>query len=196
MRNKKFVVVGIVVGVICFILGNVTGFFIGVSSSRLGQEFLEGAFSRAQPADTSRSKKISRKGFSLSYPANWKVDTSDEDYDPDHLFSIDSPNDNTVTFFVFDMPSTPRENVQEQVDAFATLIKNPVKTTFAKWGQCKGYGVDLKGKMLSFLKGGARIFSHSSKSKSFIVIETYYEEDMNTDGPGFRLIESTFKMAE
>jgi len=39
-----------------------------------------------------------------------------------------------------------------------------------------------------------RVFSHTSESRAFTVIESFYDEDVIQVHPGFQLIASTFEL--
>ena len=193
--KTKSVVAGIVLALGFFIAGIVTGFFLGVWSTEVGSDFLEDLASEEEPADVDHPKKIVREGFRLEYPGNWQIDTADADYDPDHLFSIDSPGSVFVMFIMIDLPTDPSDNVEEQVGQFSKLIAHPVKSPFQRWGVFSGEGVLLKGRILG-MKAGVRIFSHSAEDKSFIVVHQYFDEDLTDVEPGFKLIERTFQLIE
>lgn len=77
---------------------------------------------------------ISRDSFSLQYPASWKIDVADPDYDPDALFSIDAPDgENMIMFFVFNMPLDPDEMLNEQVKNYTeTIMKTPEIVNFTE----------------------------------------------------------------
>lgn len=137
--------------------------------------------------------RIERQAFRLSYPADWKIDTEDEDYDPDHLFSVNGPESSFVMFFVYDFASDPKVNVQAQVDAFSDLVLESKDTRFAKWGNLEGEGVHLRGKIHD-LPGGIRIFSHTTDTESVTVVAMYFQEDLDIVTPGFVLIENSFEL--
>lgn len=191
MSKKAIWVVAILIGLT---LGNVTGFMIGAYSTKAGQDFLEAMVATEEPADVAQPRRIARPAFALQHPANWKVDTAMKDYSPDHYFVIESPGSTYTTFILFDMETDPAENIEDEVKAQAKTIKNAVRTKFNRWGRYSGRGVELKGRVMGINKGGARIFSHSSKNKSFIVVEQYYDDDFAQAGPGLKLIESSFRL--
>ena len=107
-----------------------------------------------QKANVRATKPIARERFHLEYPSNWTIDEEDEDYDPDHLFSIDSPGSCHVTVIVFDSAISAKNSVETQVEAFVPkIVKDPVQTPFAGWGAYDGEGVTLAGKILGLQKG-------------------------------------------
>ena len=192
MSKRGVAVVALLIGLL---LGNLTGFFAGVSSSKFGQDFVEGVFSEERAADVANPQDLKRTGFSLQMPANWKVDTKMDDYDPESYFSIDSPGKNSVTFLIYDMETEPKENVDEQVKSYTLeYMKKATRTPFKKWGRYNGYGIELKGRVMGIDSGRIRIFSYSNEKKSFVVTELYSEDDIANTQPGFQKIESTFKL--
>lgn len=179
--------------VVAFVGGNVTGCFIGVGSTKFGQEFLERMMATEKPADVRQPRKLMRPGFVLRYPRNWKIDVEDEDHDPDHRFTIESPGACYTTLILYDVASDPEHNVKEQVEHFKKLVYDSEVTKFDKWGTFSGHGSDVKGRLLG-LKGGVKAFSHSTDARSFVVINLYYDEDRKMVDPGFDLIERTFTL--
>ena len=192
--NKQ---IGIILLVIIFISGNITGFFIGVFASKTARQFFIGMFEQEKEADIKKQKEIIRPNFRVKYPTNWTIDTADEDYDPDRLFSIESPGNSLTMFIIFDAETSPKENIENQINAHVPkLLKNPERIPFTNWGQYIGEGIELKGKILGLYQGGVRIFSYSTKIKSFIIVEFSYEEDLKQVKPGLELIELTFILNE
>lgn len=88
-------------------------------------------------AFSQKTKKIDRDSFLLEYPASWTIDTKDEDYDPDALFSIDAPDDGgMIMFIIIDLAVDIDELLKEQEEGVKeSLIKKPTSfLTFDKWG--------------------------------------------------------------
>lgn len=193
---KTKLVVGVVaLSILCFLAGTFSGFFIGVWSTQAGSDFLEDMLSDEERADVSRPRQLVRQGFRLEYPGNWRIDSTDEDHDPDHLFSIESPGSSFAMFRLFDFPSEPATNVDGQVRQFSKLLNTSKKSRFKSWGKFNGEGAHLQGRMLG-LKCGVKIFSFSSDSRSFVVVSQHFDEDAADVQPGFELIESTFELIE
>jgi len=194
MSKGANLAVGLAVGLV---VGGAVGFLLGLGATKAGKAFLNELASEEAPADVANPQEISRPHFALKFPGNWKVDADDEDYDPDQLFSIDSPGSSFVMLAITDVPMDPAEQVQAQVESFVPkVIRDPARTPFSRWGNYAGKGLLLKGKMILGLPGGLRVFSHSSESRSFVVVESYYDEDLEDVGPGFKLIESTFELRD
>ena len=103
--------------------------------------------------------------------------TPDYDYDPDALFSIDAPDDQTlIMFFVFNTVIDADEMLTEQIKAMSeSLLKNPEITDFTDWGKYKGKGKVLKGKFLGVYKGYIKLFFYVDDHKSLLVLEQVYD---------------------
>jgi hypothetical protein len=140
-------------------------------------------------------KTIDRDSFSVKYPDQWAIDTKDEDYDADALFSIDAPDgENMIMFIIFSMAIDTAELMSEQVKAFtAELIKKPEITHFDTWGKYKGSGTILKGKLMGVFKGFVRIFVYGDEHKTMIVVEQCYDKAYETLKKDYDLMSSSFQ---
>jgi hypothetical protein len=150
-----------------------------------------------QQADVRSAKPIVRERFRLEYPGNWTIDVEDEHYDPDHLFSIESPGSCHVTFIVFDAALAAKDVLKAQLDAFVPkLSRSPVQAPFARWGAYDGEGVALAGNFLGVQGGSIRIFAHASgrEDLTLTIVEFCYDEDLPLVRPGFELIERSFEL--
>jgi hypothetical protein len=138
---------------------------------------------------------IKRDSFSLKYPSAWTVDTKDEDYDPDALFSLDAPDgDNMIMFMIFNVELDAEELMNEQVKAMSEqVVKNPQVTSFTQWGNYKGMGKKLSGKLLGVFKGFVRIFVYSDGHKTMLVVEQCYDKAFETLKKDYEVIESSFR---
>lgn len=175
-------------------LGGVGGFSVGVVSTDFGKKIVRELNSVEEQAKITTPKTITRKGFTLNHPANWAVDTSMDDYDPDTYFDINSPGGSWVMFMIYDFESVPKEDTESQVENYKNYVGKATKTTFQRWGKYTGYGVELKGKLSGITPGRVRIFTYSNALKSFTVIEQQYDADARKTQPGLNLIESTFNL--
>lgn len=146
-------------------------------------------------ADVTNPKRIERESFRVSYPGNWKIDTEDEDYDLDEAFAIESPGASSLLLFIFDFATDPVENVQDHAAGFEEMTAQGESTQFTKWGNLEGEGVHIKGTLMD-LPAGIKIFSHSTETKSIVVIAQYFEEDLDKVAPGFELIGNSFELIE
>ena len=173
----------------------VLGAFLGLVVGCAGGS--ESLVQTEQEADVRATKPLVRERFRLEYPGNWTVDEEDEDYDPDHLFSIDSPGSCHVTVIVFDAAIPARSSVEAQVEALVPrLVRDPVQTPFARWGAYEGEGVTLAGRILGLQHGSLRIFAHESEPEdlTLTIVEFCFDEDLPAVRPGFELIERTFEL--
>ncbi len=142
-----------------------------------------------------QDRSIKRDSFSLKYPADWHIDTADTDYDPDALFSIDSPDgESFIMFIIYDIAMDQDDILEAQVKEFtAQLMKKPTITTFDSWGKYKGKGKLMKGKIAGVYKGFVKIFVYADEHKSMLVVEQGYDEDLPALEKAYGLISSTFR---
>lgn len=141
-------------------------------------------------------KTIDRDSFSVKYPSTWSIDTKDEDYDPDALFSLDAPAEGaTMMFMIFDSVIDTDDMLKAQEEAMTKeVIKKPTSITkFDSWGNYKGKGILIKGKILGVLKGQVKIFIYTDEHKSMLVMEQIYDSDLPVTGKEFEQIAMLFK---
>jgi hypothetical protein len=140
-------------------------------------------------------KKIDREGFSMKYPTGWTIDTTDEDYDPDALFSLDSPDgDNMIMFVIYDMALDTAELMKNQEKAFtAELLKKPEISYFNTWGKYKGSGKILSGKLMGVYKGFVRIFIYTDGKKTLTVVEQCFDKGYEGLKKDYELMASSFE---
>lgn len=141
-------------------------------------------------------KTIDRDSFSLKYPDTWTIDTKDEDYDPDALFSLDAPADGaTMMFMIFDAVIDVDDMLKAQQEAMTKeVIKKPTSiSNFYQWGNYKGKGILIQGKILGVLKGQVKVFIYTDNNKSMLVMEQIYDSDMAVTGKEFEQIAKSFK---
>lgn len=147
-------------------------------------------------AGAQNMKTIDRDSFSLKYPSTWSIDTKDEDYDPDALFSLDAPAEGaTILFMIFDSVIDTDDMLKAQEEAMTKeVIKKPSSiTNFYNWGNYKGKGILIKGKILGVLKGQVKVFIYTDDHKSMLVMEQIYDSDMLVTGAEFEQIAKSFK---
>jgi hypothetical protein len=141
-------------------------------------------------------KMIDRDSFSLKYPDSWEIDTKDEDYDPDALFSLDAPDDNgMVMIIILDMVVDLDDMLKEQdSDIRDRLMKKPTSVTnFSKWGNYTGKGKTYKGKIMGVIEGEVNVFVCHIGEHTFYVMEQLFEEKMEEVRSGIKMISSSFR---
>lgn len=146
---------------------------------------------------SAQGTKIVRDSFSISYPAGWTIDKEDPDYDPDALFSFDSPDgNNMIMFIIMNVPIDAEEMLNQQVTEFQKqLIKNPETTEFTQWGRYTGKGKMLKGKLLGLQKGFVRIFVYTDDDKAMLMVQQCYDDDFVTLKKDYELMEQSFRFS-
>lgn len=141
-------------------------------------------------------KSINRSKYELQYPSDWKINTADKDFDIDGYFSIEAPEDNALSmFFIFNTSINEEEYLEDQVQAqLNKTLKNGQVLYFDHWGSFTGHGAVIKGKFLGVSGGELKIFCHSNDSASFLTVTQYLNKHEEEVMPGFRLIETSFKL--
>ena len=178
---------------LCLSGGLIAGFLGGVASTEKGLSFLEDMFIVERCADIKNKKSVNRPRFRLDYPGNWKLDTSDEDFDPDTYFSFDSPGNSYVRFIVSPGESDPKVNVDEQHQAFLEYMPTMTTKTLSGYGQYGGEGLAMSGRFFG-LKTTVNAYSFQHEGLTFIVVEQYTDEDFKMVSPGFSLIEKSLRI--
>ncbi|MBA2745160.1 MAG: hypothetical protein H0U44_02940 [Flavisolibacter sp.] len=143
-----------------------------------------------------QNTQIQRAHFSLTHPASWTIDKTDPDYDPDGLFTLQSPDSTSMVMFI--LLNVFVENsvmLEAQIKEFKSqLIRETTsETPFTTWGALKGNGIILRGKLMGVLPGAVRIFTWNNKEKSMVIIEQYFDEGFENIKNDYKLIESSFK---
>ena len=205
MSKAGWAILGAVAGLLA---GGVLGFLASLAASKKAQEFPAEAVRQddrahenesqtrandAKKADLLEPRMLKRPAFELKYPENWSVDTKDEDYDPDHFFSVEGSEGGSVMFFFFNVSSDPAKKVESQVTLLrARMMKDAVRSGFTRWGRYEGCGALLKGRIMGVFKGQVRVFPSSEGSRSLMVVEQALEKDWARVTPGLKMIEDSF----
>ncbi|OGQ24442.1 MAG: hypothetical protein A2138_14050 [Deltaproteobacteria bacterium RBG_16_71_12] len=189
---SKWVIVLVAVG--AFVAGNATGFLAGVSSVSAGRSFIEDMVTTEQPADIEKQLRIERPGFELSYPGNWRIDDKDEDYDPDRLFSIESPGSASVTISVMPVVADLDDVMETQREVHRKLMPAPAATTtLVHWGAFDGKGMRMEGRIFG-MKGTITAFAATSDGRTLMIVSQVFDDDRASVVPGLELIERTLKL--
>jgi hypothetical protein len=178
---------------ISLLIGGAIGFFAGVASTNAGMEFLENMVSTERLADIKETQKINRDKFKFEFPGNWSVNKHEDDYDPDTMFSVDSPGSTYVLFMFDDVETEPSENLQQQVEAFSNLMGKVSTSKYNTYGKLKGEGAIVKGKIFG-LKVTVKIFTTFIHGTSVIIVQQSHDEDLRYVKNGLDLIETTFQI--
>lgn len=176
-----------------FIIGVVLGFSLGVASSDAGSSFLKSLVKDEEKANTTSPVTLKRAHFLLRYPRNWKIDKEDKDYDPDHMFSIDSPGNSYVMFIMGPAETDPEQNIQQHLTAFKKIFGETDISRFERYGDYRGKGITMQGKILG-ISTKVRIFSCYVNDRTTIIVEQYPIDDSALVSDGLKLIESSFQL--
>lgn len=178
---------------VALIFGGGIGFIAGVASTHVGGEVIGSMFENEEKANTAAPREIDREHFFLKYPRNWNVDKNDDDYDPDHLFSINSPGNAFSMFILGEVKTDPENNVQEQIDSFHKVLTNSTTIRFSRFGKYLGKGAIMEGTLLG-IKTTIRIFSTYEQEKTVIVISQFPNADKELVWSGLSQIEHSFEL--
>ena len=180
----------------CFVAGcSVVGFVAGVLSLKGAQRFVAGLFESERAATVEQTITVNRPAFRFEYPGNWRIDITDSDYDPDHMFSVDSPGQSFVMFAIAEGELEPEMMVEKQVAAqLSRTMKDGAKTPLSQWGTRSVKGALLKGKYLGIAPGTIRVVAFRGHQKTYTIIESTYDEDRAMVQAGFDLIARTFHL--
>ncbi len=136
---------------------------------------------RAADAPSGDIKTIDRTNFTLKYPSAWAEDTGAPDYKADSNFTIKSPDPkNTyVQFNIVDKSEDPDKVLKATlVSLDGPAITSLSKSKITEWGQFKGSGMHLKGKILDSIPGGIKVFIFNSDHHNVLVVEYYFSEEL------------------
>jgi hypothetical protein len=152
--------------------------------------------SKNPEASGSATKSVSQKDFTVQYPISWYVDTLDEDYDADKLFSINTDSgQNYTAFYIFDEAINVDDHINAQIETNKELVmKDGVVSDFSNWGKYKGKGAILSGSFFSTYPGKIKVFAYTTAKKGFLIFQQTYNEDEARNKEGFDLIEKTFEL--
>ncbi len=191
--NKPSQNVLVIAVIISLVIGGALGFVAGVASTKVGKAFFKNLFQDEMKADLTHPQQLVRDGFELEYPSNWKIDTEDSDYDPDHMFSIESPGNAFVMFVIGAGETQPEEILQIQIRQFEKLMSNTSMERFERYGRLSGKGAVVKGKILGS-STTVKLFAFNDRGQTLMITEQCPDEDLIRVKDGFALIEKSFVM--
>jgi hypothetical protein len=176
-------------------VGLVVGFLGGVLATKAGRAFFADVLQGERPAQIANPQKLTRAKFQLHYPANWRLNREDEDFDPDHAFNIESPGSAFIMFHIGKATLEPEETLRDQIAAFSKLMDRPASTRFTQWGSFTGQGVSMRGRVLG-IPTTVKPFVFNQAGVSVIVVQYYPDEDQQAVLPGLQLVERTFALRQ
>jgi hypothetical protein len=142
-------------------------------------------------------KVIDRKNFSLKYPTSWKEATDDPDYNAESHFTIDGPDkkNSYVSFDIVDKTQDPVKLLSSTITSLdGSAVNATAKTKIETWGQFKGTGLDLQGKLLDTYPGGIKVFIFNSDHHNIMVTEWYWTDELKTLQTDIDYIQQNFVM--
>jgi hypothetical protein len=185
------------IAIVAFAAGGGLGFMAGVLSVKGARDFATSMVRSERPATVGQPITVDRPQFRFQHPGNWTVDTKANDYDPDHLFSVDSPGHSFALFIVAEGDLSPKVSVDAQVAAqTAKVIKGATQTALTQWGSHTGEGVLLTGKQLGITPGTILVFAFRENDSTYTVVASTFDEDRASVQPGFDLIARTFRVKD
>ncbi|MEK7269607.1 MAG: hypothetical protein AAB215_01545 [Planctomycetota bacterium] len=191
MKNSRFGVLAFL-GIAVLIAAGLAKFLPRNAAKEAERKALEFVGAEGQKADTAHPRTLERKGFRLEYPSNWKIDEKDEDYDPDRMFSIESPGSAFVMIAMVPVKVDPEEHMKGQIDSFANLMgAKPSVARFETYGRYKGKGASLKGKVLG-VPVTVKAFACFAEGATALVVQQVPDEDIGLEKDGLDLIEKSF----
>ena len=182
------------IAAIAFLLGGGVGFGTGLLSVKGARDFFASMTQTEQGADVASPVAVTRPGFRFEHPRNWRIDTSEEGHDPDHMFTLLTPGQSFVMFVIADAQLDAKELLETHVRAQQKVVKDAVRTPFATWGTHEGHGATLRGKHLGITPGSVRIFAWEEAGRTFTVVQSTYDGNAAQVTPGFELVERTFRV--
>jgi hypothetical protein len=147
-------------------------------------------------AATGEKILLDRPGYTLAYPAGWTIDSSSKIYDIDGHFTLHSPIESgLITFFIFNVQKDEEETLNRHIKAqLAASMKDGTVSYFNRWGNYKGHGARITGRLEGLYKSELEIFVYGSKDQSFLIVSVCgngYREELL---PGLQLVASSFKL--
>lgn len=139
---------------------------------------------------------LKRPGYKMEYLHTWTIDSTDNDFSIDSYFTLNTASDNGfVSFFIFNTYVDQKELIDAQVEAnLKKTLKNGKVVYFTSWGNYKGMGATINGKLLGLMDGEVKAFAYSNDSSSFLIVSQLFDSDKQQDEPGLKLIETSFRI--
>ena len=151
----------------------------------------------ADAPDASEFKTIDRTNFICKYPTAWSEAVKDPDYKPESYFNINAPGDKNsyVQFSIVDKAEDTNALLASTVKSLDGYAINALtKTKLEEWGNYKGSGLHLKGKILDTYPGGIKIFIFNSDHHNIMVVELYWSQELKDLQADLEFISKNFSM--
>jgi hypothetical protein len=182
------------------LIGAGLGYLIG---SMTGGALIELLAGRRRASRTERSGHVQsganafvRDAFRFNYPKQWKVDDKDEDYDPDHMFLINTPGSSMMIFAIYETERDLRDVIDAKVEGHRKNIHGASRSKLENWGRYAGRGAILRGKFQGVKRTTVRLFAFHAVGKTFTVTEYAPDDEESSYAHGFQTIEDSFEVLD
>ncbi len=147
------------------------------------------------PEPTFEKTDIDRPFFTLSYPSTWTEDKAAATYDPNSNFTLISPKNSYVQFSIMGLADDPSRIVSDTVKKLdGPTITSLSKTKLEEWGNHKGTGYHLRGKIFGSYPGGIKVFAFTYGKHNVLVTEFYFSDELKDVLGDFEYISRNFSM--
>ena len=145
--------------------------------------------------DLEHQQQHSSDTMQFSYPGNWWIDASDEEYDPDYSITVEPMQDALVDIYF----SEASGDADEDLDAFLSTYEESLEdhrrgSEFQRWGSVSGRGRHTRGTLSGNQYEVRMLLGPNVDGFWLVVVEICRVEDIATLESGFELIRSTFKL--
>lgn len=191
---KKIYFVTLVLVLFACLIGNFSGYLIGLYSSESLVNLINDAFETEKYADITVPQTFNNKSFKINYPSNWKIDTESDVYDPETNIIFDSPGSSNITIIKFTNSAYKEEELIEDYSSVYDNLFDKIhsNTEFSDWGNFKGKGKEVRGSYIG-INVKVRLFVITNYDDSYLIVEYITEDDYKFTEKGFQLIRSSFK---
>ncbi len=145
-----------------------------------------------------QSVEVRRAGFSLEVPAEWHIDTSEDDYDAERRFTVLAPLETPthVLFYIYDEALDAQAQADFMSARMAQTHPGALRASFTRWGNYQGQGREVRDPTTNKSPSISRIFVYSANARSFMVIEAYFAGYEKRLQPGLEQLASSFRLVD
>jgi hypothetical protein len=143
-------------------------------------------------------KHLEGTNFTLDYPATWNLDDRAKDFDKvdKNNFRLASPGHSYIQFTILPKTDSLGKIVNDTVKkldgpAITTTLS---RTALTEWGNYKGQGFHLKGKIVGTFPGGIKVFVFSTPRFNVQIIEYYFSDELKDVQEDIKSISEHFTM--